>query len=178
MTETCFPNTTPDFANLESPNPAYHVVAEKLTSGNSLIGTDINTVSMWCYYTGSPAGTKFRFGVWDSSTNARATSDAVNVSELGNDTDPPKYSLSIGSTITLAEGDSIGIMTLSAPSGYGIKIRQCDGCSAGGYPNGNRVIFTQDSGSQASSTADVNFCVSEGATPTTTLLNPPQVAYI
>ncbi len=174
---TCYEDTNPDFANIESPNPVYHVVAERLTSGNSLIGTQINTVSMWCYYTGSPAGTKFRFGVWDSSTNARATSDAINVSELGNDTDPPKYSLSIGSNITLAEDDMIGIMTLSAPSGYGIKVRQCDGCGSP-YANGQRAIFTQGSGSITTSTADVNFCVTEGASPTSSLLNPPPVAYI
>ena len=173
---TCYEATNPDFANLENPNPANHCVAEKITAGNSLIGTTIGSISMFLYYTGSPAGTQFRLGVWDSSTVMRAQSNAIDVSELGTDTSGLKYTADLTSTVTLAENDMIGIMTLSAPSGYGIKIRQCDACGTP-YANGQRAIFTQGSGSITPSSADINFCVDDVPDSGAQLL-PPPVAWI
>ena len=163
MTQTCYQETNPDFANIESPNPANQCVGEQLTSGNSLIGTTISKVSMWCYYTGSPGSAKCTFGVYGSNRALKAESAQFDITDLGSDTDPPALQKDLSSNVELALEDIIAVRTVSAPSGFGIKIRQCDGCSGGQFANGRRAIFVKDGSTTATSSSDVNFCVTAAA---------------
>ena len=178
MTQTCYTETNPDFANIESPNPANQCVGEQLTSGNSLIGTTISKVSMWCYYTGSPGSAKCTFGVYGSNRALKAESAEFNITDLGSSTNPSALQKDLSSSVELALEDIIAVRTVSAPSGFGIKIRQCDGCSGGQYANGRRAIFVKDGSSTATSSSDVNFCVTEGTTPSGGVLLPPPVAMV
>ena len=179
MTQTCYSETNPDFANIESPNPANQCVGEQLTSGNSLIGTTIDKVSMWCYYTGSPGSAKCTFGVYGSNRALKSESAEFNITDLGSSTDPPALQKDLSSSVELALEDIIAVRTVSAPSGFAIKVRQCDGCSGGQFANGRRAIFVKDGTSTSTSSSDVNFCVTEVVTPTSSeVLLPPEPAMV
>ena len=150
-----------DVAHFEGGVSVNAVIGEQITSGNTLIGKTIGSLSFSLYKlnSGSSGTETFTFGVWNSS--------GVNVHEFGTVTrgelpqgsaygNAVKFTKSTGSYV-LQTDDILGIRTNSAPSGWTVEITQRD---SDVYSNGQRAIFVQGS-TPVTSSKDIGFEVVE-----------------
>jgi len=150
-----------DVAHFEGGVSVNAVIGEQITSGNTLIGKTIGSLSFSLYKlnSGSSGTETFTFGVWNSS--------GANVHEFGTVTrgelpqgsaygNAVKFTKSTGSYV-LQTDDILGIRTNSAPSGWTVEITQRD---SDVYSNGQRAIFVQGS-TPVTSSKDIGFEVVE-----------------
>ena len=157
-----------DVAHFEGTIGANRVMGQQITSGNVLIGTQIDSLSFWLYKlnSGSSGTETFTFGIWDSSGNLQHSFGTVTRGEIPQGSYPTtgaqKFTESTGS-YTLQVDDIVGIRTDTNPnSAWTVELTQRD---SDVYSNGQRAIFTQGS-TPTTSTKDIGFEVSYSETVT------------
>jgi hypothetical protein len=148
-----------DVAHFEQQVGANYVIGQQITSGNVLIGKQIDSLSFWLYKlnSGSSGTETFTFGIWDSSGNLQHNFGTVTRGEIPQGSYPTtgaqKFTESTGS-YTLQTDDIIGVRTDTNPNNaWTVEITQRD---SDVYSNGQRAVFTQGS-TPATSTKDIGF---------------------
>jgi len=105
--------------------PDYQLITSNVTSTDNEMyvwGKTIGGVSVFACANSGLSDGKFVLGVWDSSNNNKAKSAEFTSADFAVGTtvnDMEKITKSLTSTTTIANGDSVGLMCIEAPSGTG-----------------------------------------------------------
>ena len=180
MTQTCY-NTDDlhDASNIASSTTSNQVIGAYVTSSSvALYDQTIDKCSLYLARPSTMSGGSFALGVWDSSGDNKVQSATFSTSAMavGGVDDVEKLTKDID-TVTIEIGDTLGIITLSAPTGSGeLKV----GMTINSAPaDWKRAIFIQGSSPAGGLTENraLGCCVttSSGPSPSSsgTLLPPP-----